>query len=305
MQPATGTGRPTRDLLSLRKGQTLRVASPRPTGAGLPVVPTSRRHTARRYLRATLAPVVAGAVLALGMPPVQVAAAEDWRVVAHRGGNVWGPENTLASFRHAVEIGADAVELDVQFTRDGIAVVLHDERLDRTTECTGAVRNKRWAKVRTCAADVTFGARFGAERVPALSNAIKSIVAQSTDVAVYINVKDPSRREARRIMEIVRKRGLTQDRLVVTGQPAWLATMKKAGAKTLAHQFNSEKGWATDFPILIPFGVKVTRELVEAAHLRGQVVLPHEGRPHKIARLQALGVDGVLANDLDAAVAAS
>ena len=62
-----------------------------------------------------------------------------WQVIAHRGGRQLRPENTLIAFRNAVELGVDALELDVHGTRDGTLVVIHDGTVDRTTNGTGAV----------------------------------------------------------------------------------------------------------------------------------------------------------------------
>ena len=60
-------------------------------------------------------------------------------VIAHRGGSLRAPENTLAAFQLAWETGADAAEFDVQPCRDGTLVVLHDSTIDRTTESKGRV----------------------------------------------------------------------------------------------------------------------------------------------------------------------
>ena len=68
-------------------------------------------------------------------------------IVGHRGGrNLW-PENSLSGFGRLIESGADAVEFDVQETRDAGAVVIHDPLLDRTTEGTGPVRERAMAEV--------------------------------------------------------------------------------------------------------------------------------------------------------------
>src|SRR2546426_332500 len=60
-------------------------------------------------------------------------------VIAHRGASAAAPENTLAAFRLAADLGADAVELDVRRTVDGQLVVIHDASVDRTTDGTGRV----------------------------------------------------------------------------------------------------------------------------------------------------------------------
>ncbi|HXG68032.1 MAG TPA: glycerophosphodiester phosphodiesterase family protein [Blastocatellia bacterium] len=60
-------------------------------------------------------------------------------VIAHRGASGLAPENTLAAFRLAIALGADGVEMDVQMTADGVPVVIHDKRLNRTTDGSGVV----------------------------------------------------------------------------------------------------------------------------------------------------------------------
>ena len=63
------------------------------------------------------------------------------KVTAHRGYSGRYPENTMLAFKKAVEAGCDEIELDVQLTKDDVVVVLHDERIDRTTDGTGYVRD--------------------------------------------------------------------------------------------------------------------------------------------------------------------
>jgi len=64
-------------------------------------------------------------------------------VTGHRGASAIAPENTMAAFRLAIELGADGLEFDVQRTSDGELVVMHDAILDRTTNGTGALKNSR------------------------------------------------------------------------------------------------------------------------------------------------------------------
>ncbi len=68
---------------------------------------------------------------------------------AHRGQSGSVPENTMAAFRNAVDLGADWLELDVQMTKDGELVVIHDETVDRTTNGTGRVADLTLAEIRT------------------------------------------------------------------------------------------------------------------------------------------------------------
>jgi glycerophosphoryl diester phosphodiesterase len=77
-------------------------------------------------------------------------------VIAHRGASGQLPENTLAAFRRAIELGADAIEFDVRLTRDGVPVVIHDPTVDRTTNGSGPVHSFTLAELRQLDA----GARF-------------------------------------------------------------------------------------------------------------------------------------------------
>lgn len=63
------------------------------------------------------------------------------KVWAHRGASGYAPENTMSAFRKAIEMGADGIELDVQMTKDGHIVVIHDEWIDRTSNGTGWVKD--------------------------------------------------------------------------------------------------------------------------------------------------------------------
>lgn len=69
-------------------------------------------------------------------------------VAAHRGDSANYPENTMAAFRAAIAAGADMIETDVQLTKDGVPVLLHDRTVDRTTDGTGAVAEMTFEELR-------------------------------------------------------------------------------------------------------------------------------------------------------------
>jgi glycerophosphoryl diester phosphodiesterase len=99
------------------------------------------------------------------IPPVRI---------AHRGASGEGlaPENTLAAFEMAIQIGVDVLELDVHASRDGEIVVLHDATLDRTTDRQGLVREQSLAEVRRADAGSWFNSRYRGERVPTLAEVL-------------------------------------------------------------------------------------------------------------------------------------
>ncbi len=92
-------------------------------------------------------------------------------IIAHRGDSAHRPENTLASFASALEVGAELMECDVQLTRDSQVVVIHDPTVDRTTSGRGRVGDLTLAEIRTLSAGYPerFGRTYGGERVPALA----------------------------------------------------------------------------------------------------------------------------------------
>lgn len=63
------------------------------------------------------------------------------KIFAHRGASGYKPENTMESFRLAYELGADGIEFDVHLTKDGVPVIIHDEKIDRTSSGTGYVKD--------------------------------------------------------------------------------------------------------------------------------------------------------------------
>lgn len=94
------------------------------------------------------------------------------RVIGHRGAAASAPENTLAGLRKAKELGCRWVEFDVRLTADGRAVLLHDNRLRRTTDGRGKLAELSLAAVRYLDAGGWFGPSFAGEPVPTLEEAI-------------------------------------------------------------------------------------------------------------------------------------
>jgi glycerophosphoryl diester phosphodiesterase len=82
-------------------------------------------------------------------------------VVAHRGATPVAPENTMEAYRRAVEMGADAIELDVQLTADGELALMHDDTVERTTDLTGVIATMTLTQLRAADAGFHFEAADG------------------------------------------------------------------------------------------------------------------------------------------------
>jgi len=96
-------------------------------------------------------------------------------ILAHRGARLWAPENTMAAFRLAAEMGADGVELDVQLCKDGEAVVIHDPTVDRTTNGNGRVKDLTLAELQALDAGGWFAPQFAGERIPTLAQVLHEL----------------------------------------------------------------------------------------------------------------------------------
>ncbi|MBE0598102.1 MAG: glycerophosphodiester phosphodiesterase [Desulfuromonadales bacterium] len=91
---------------------------------------------------------------------------------AHRGASAVAPENTLAAFQLAEAAGADGIELDIQLTRDGVPVVLHDLTLERTTTGRGEVARCSWRALQRLDAGSWFAPAFAGEAIPRLDQVL-------------------------------------------------------------------------------------------------------------------------------------
>lgn len=138
-------------------------------------------------------------------------------VVAHRGASAYAPENTLAAVDKADALGFDWVENDVQFTKDGVLVVVHDTDLKRTTDveevfpdrAPWAVKNFTAAEIARLDAGSWFGPQFAGTRVPTLKQYLDRI--ERNHQKLLLEIKSPELYP-----------GIEKETLRVLGQKGWL-----------------------------------------------------------------------------------
>lgn len=128
------------------------------------------------------------------------------KVIAHRGYSGKYPENTMLAFQKAAEAGCDEIELDVQVTKDGVAVVIHDETLDRTTDGSGAVRDYTFGELRKFNAAKLFYGGTVFEPVPSFDEYCRwaSGCGMSTNIEIKTGIYY-YREIEEKIAEIIRK----------------------------------------------------------------------------------------------------
>ncbi len=114
----------------------------------------------------------------------------DKRLVAgHRGMMARYPENTLLSFEKALTLGVDMLEMDINITKDGIPIVIHDRSVDRTTNGKGAVRELSLKEIKALDAGVKFGAQFSGLEVPTFGEFCQ-LMGNHRDVLLNVEIKD-------------------------------------------------------------------------------------------------------------------
>jgi glycerophosphoryl diester phosphodiesterase len=122
-----------------------------------------------------------------GVPCTALTAADRIVVIAHRGEHRAHPENTLPAFQAAIDAGADYFELDVRTTSDGHLVLMHDAKVDRTTDGAGAVREMTFEQIRALDAGAKFNPRFAGTKVPSFEEALALAHGK---IGVYVDSKD-------------------------------------------------------------------------------------------------------------------
>lgn len=124
------------------------------------------------------------------------------KVIAHRGGAMDAPENTLAAIEHAVKSGADMVEIDLRMTKDGVLVALHDETLLRTTGVDRAVCEMNSWELQQLDAGTWFSPDFAGEKIPTLGELLKAARGQILLMLELKNVPSEEEFVERTIREI-------------------------------------------------------------------------------------------------------
>jgi len=124
-------------------------------------------------------------------------------LLAHRGASGYAPENTIAAFDRALALRSDGIETDLRASKDGALVLIHDERVDRTTDGEGPVAEMTLDELRRLDAGSSYNPRFAGERVPTLDALLDRVGGR---LPLCLEVKQPGI-EAR-VVAAVRERSL-------------------------------------------------------------------------------------------------
>lgn len=245
-------------------------------------------------------------------------------VYAHRGGAALAPENTFAAFDNGLALGADGLELDVQLSRDGMPIVMHDATIDRTTNAAGPVAD--WDAAALAALDA--GWRFTRDGefpfrgrgigVPALTE----VLARYPRTPLIVELKGSGAQLAHAVAEAIRRAGAIGHVTVGSFHKGALDEVRSCepALRTGADMDEIRSGLSDDASapgnLRLQFhsfqvpevyaGVRiVTPEFVERAHASGaSVIVWTVDREDDVRRLLDWGVDGLITDRPDVTVPA-
>lgn len=111
-------------------------------------------------------------------------------IFAHRGASGQFPENTMLAFEEALRSGVDGIELDVQLTKDGEVVIIHDEKVDRTTNGQGFVKDFTLAELEELDAGSWFSSKFAGQRLMTLDTVLAWMQEEGNHLRLNIELKN-------------------------------------------------------------------------------------------------------------------
>lgn len=225
--------------------------------------------------------------------------------IAHRGAAGTRPELTRPAFERALEIGVDMIELDVQLTRDGQLVVLHDRQLGRTLAGEGPVRERTLAELQALDAGGWFDPRWQGATVPSLDDVLAWTAGHAELNVELKSPPDDWDATAEALLALLQRTGRLAGTIVSSFQMGALATVRQRSPEArlgvLWQNAELDLMWdeanALGAVSIHPMWGLVEDELMTEARRRGlQVITWTVNDPNAIAYLIDLGVTGIISD---------
>lgn len=230
-------------------------------------------------------------------------------LVAHRGGGMLAPENTIAAIRLGQSLGYRAAEFDVKLTRDDVAILLHDATLDRTTSGRGPAEGRSWSELATLDAGGWFSEAFRGEPIARFDEAARAL--RSRDTIANIEIKPTPGTERETGLAVAAKaaalwEGAAVAPLLSSFSMEALAAAREA-APHLPRGFIVSSPTDADFARMAQLEAvslhcsrrQATRELFGRAHAAGlRVLVWTVNDPPEAEKLLGWGADGIITDNL-------
>jgi glycerophosphoryl diester phosphodiesterase len=238
-------------------------------------------------------------------------------VIAHRGGRSLGPENTIYTFKRALDLGVDVLEMDLQITRDDALVILHDRKVNRTTNGKGRVADFTLAELKKLDAGFrwspdnsnSFPLRDKGITIPTLAEVFRAF----PDTRMNIEIKSSQVNTIQDFCRTIRDHGMAENVMVACFDSGKLGEFRSvcpevatsAGAseavmfywlqRTQLESAYSPSAHALQIPEAYRDRQITTRRFLDAAHARNmRVHVWTINDTESMQRLIDLGVDGIM-----------
>lgn len=227
-------------------------------------------------------------------------------VIGHRGYAGAYPENTISSFRGAIEMGVDYIELDVQLTRDGEVVVFHDNDLGRITGCEGTVADYTLEELKAMDFGAYFSPSYVGEQIPTLAEVLE--LASLSESNVYLELKNIGEVEGfvDKVVAIVSAYGMQSRCLFASFYYPYLEQCKNLD-RTLTTLYITTSA-VRELPQQYPaeyYGLyieNVTTDTIASIHDAGSKAFVWTAdTPEEMCLARNMGIDGVVTNEVGVA----
>jgi glycerophosphoryl diester phosphodiesterase len=214
--------------------------------------------------------------------------------IGHRGARAYEPENTLRSFKKALELGVDAVEIDVRATRDGEIVVIHDAEVDRTTNGKGLVNQLTLKEIKQLRTERD-------ERIPTLEETLRFL---DKKVKVLIELKETGLEE--KVLKAIGEKKLEENVIIVSFIEDALRRVRELNDKVetgliYARHKNPVKAASNLKATYLVSLYRFTHTGdIQKAHQNGlKVIVWTINKPEEVAEYVKKGVDGITSDKPD------
>ena len=229
-------------------------------------------------------------------------------IIAHRGASALAPENTMAAFRLAKELGADGIELDVMLSADEQLVVIHDQRVNRTTNGKGKVNEMSWDALKTLDAGSYFDERFAGEPLPLLNQVFEELGGQLLINVELKNYATPRDQLTEKVVDLILQMGLKNSAMLSSFNARNLLKAESLdpsiprGLLTLPGlpgiPYRGWLGKRYHYDALHPYHKDVNARMVSRLHAAGKKInVWTVNNPEDLLRMRDLGVDMIICND--------
>ncbi len=214
--------------------------------------------------------------------------------IGHRGARAYEPENTLRSFRRALELGVNAIEFDVRRTKDGELVVIHDNKVDRTTDGKGLVNELTLKEIKELNTEK-------GEKIPTLEEALDFL---DRKVKLLIELKETGFED--KVLEVIKSKGLEDNVIIISFHEEALRRIRELSDKIetgliyVKHKNPIKAALSLKAQYLLPLYRFTHSTLIKKAHENGLKVIVWTINTLEEAQEYARkGVDGIASDKPD------